>query len=76
MIDPLPCATPIDDLAEALLICTPQEMIDKLGVYADLGIDRVILNVNFGLAQSETLDTIEMFASDVMPAFQTATAAE
>ena len=24
-------------------------MTDKLGVYADLGIDRVILNVNFGV---------------------------
>ena len=50
MIEELPCATPMDELGESLLICTPQEMIDKLAPYAELGIDRVILNVNFGLA--------------------------
>ena len=46
-----------------------QEMIDKLGPYAELGIDRVILNLNFGLAATETLDAIECFAQEVMPHF-------
>lgn len=65
----LPCATPIEDLAQSLLICTPAQMVDRLGPYADLGIDRVILNVNFGLEPSETLDTIQCFAEEVMPHF-------
>ena len=65
----LPCETPIDELGESLLVCTPQEMIEKLSVYADLGIDRVILNVNFGLENQETLDTIQCFAEEVMPCF-------
>lgn len=69
LIEPLPCNTPIEDLAESLLICTPEEMIDKLQPYAKLGIDRVILNMNFGLPQSETLEAIERFARDVMPHF-------
>ena len=69
MIKPLPRKQTIDELADSLLICTPQEMIDKLTPYADAGVDRVILNVNFGASQSETLDCIQQFAEDVMPHF-------
>ena len=69
MIKPLPCKTPIEDLGESLLIGTPQEMIDKLAPYAELGIDRVILNPNFGLDANDTLDAIAAFAEDVMPHF-------
>lgn len=65
----IPCKTPIEELRENLLICTPQEMIDKLAPYADLGIDRVILNMNFGLAKQQTLDSIQCFAEEVMPHF-------
>ena len=49
MVRQLPREQTIDDLAESLLICTPSEMIEKLTPYKELGIDRVILNVNFGL---------------------------
>lgn len=69
MIRELPCKTPVDELGESLLIGTPQEMIDKLEPYAKLGIDRVILNMNFGLEQQETLDAIQCFAEEVMPHF-------
>ncbi len=44
-------------------------MIDKLAPYAELGIDRVILNVNFGADAGETLDCIQCFAEEVMPHF-------
>ena len=69
MVRPLPRDQTVDELAESLLICTTAEMIDQLGVYADLGIDRVILNVNFGIDPAETLDTIGRFAEEVMPHF-------
>ncbi len=69
MIKPLPRKQTIDELAQSLLICTPQEMIDKLAPYAEAGVDRVILNINFGASQSETLDCIQHFAEDVMPHF-------
>ncbi len=69
MVKPLPCKTPIEDLGASLLIGTPQEMIDKLAPYAELGIDRVILNPNFGLDANDTLDAIAAFAEDVMPHF-------
>ena len=69
MIRPLPRQQTKEELAQSLLICTSEEMIERLGVYADLGIDRVILNVNFGAAQSETLACIQSFGEQVMPHF-------
>ena len=73
MIKPLPRKQTMDDLARSLLICTPSEMVDKLAPYAEAGVDRVILNVNFGASQSETLDCIQQFAEDVMPHFSDCT---
>ncbi|MEM9140007.1 MAG: LLM class flavin-dependent oxidoreductase, partial [Pseudomonadota bacterium] len=52
-----------------LLICSPQEMIEKLAPYAELGIDRVILSMNFGAPQTATLESIQRFAEEVMPHF-------
>ena len=45
-------------------------MIEELLPYAEAGVDRFILNVNFGASQSETLDCIQQFAEDVMPVFE------
>jgi alkanesulfonate monooxygenase SsuD/methylene tetrahydromethanopterin reductase-like flavin-dependent oxidoreductase (luciferase family) len=69
MVRPLPREQSVDGLAQSLLICEAAEMVDRLGPYADLGIDRVILNVNFGAHQNETLDGLQRFAEDVMPHF-------
>ena len=69
MIRELPRKQSMEELGESLLICTPQEMIDKLGPYQELGIDRVILSMSFGLENSRTLDTIQCFAEEVMPHF-------
>jgi alkanesulfonate monooxygenase SsuD/methylene tetrahydromethanopterin reductase-like flavin-dependent oxidoreductase (luciferase family) len=69
MIEPLPRNQTADELGESLLICTPQEMIDKLSPYAEIGIDRMILNINFGMSQAETFETIQLFAEEVMPHF-------
>ena len=44
-------------------------MIDKLGPYAEAGVDRFIMNVNFGVDQAEVLESIQQFAEDVMPHF-------
>ena len=69
MIKPLPRKQTIDELAESLLICTASEMIDKLAPYAEAGVHRVILNLNFGASQTEMLESIQCFAEDVMPQF-------
>ena len=69
MITPLPRKQSAEELGESLLICTPAEMIDKLAPYAEAGVDRIILNVNFGATQAETLESIQCFAEEVMPHF-------
>ncbi|KIC17335.1 LLM class flavin-dependent oxidoreductase [Leisingera sp. ANG-Vp] len=76
MVRELPRKQTADELAESLLIGTPQEMTDKLAPYAELGIDRVILNPNFGCGAQETLDAIQCFAEEVMPHFTSRSAAE
>lgn len=69
MIEPLPRQQSIDELAASLLICSESEMVDKLQPYAELGIDNLILNINFGLEQSQTLETLQRFAQNVMKHF-------
>ena len=69
MIRPLPRSQTVEELAENILICTPQEMVDKLAPYAELGIDRIILNINFGVGQSEQLECVQMLGEEVMPHF-------
>ena len=69
MVRPLPRKQTAEELANGLLICPPAEMVDRLGPYQELGIDRVILNVNFGAEQAETLDGLARFAEEVMPQF-------
>ncbi|MDP6944419.1 MAG: LLM class flavin-dependent oxidoreductase [Myxococcota bacterium] len=66
-IDPLPCAKTLEELDEALIICPPAEMVDRLAEYRDAGIDEVILSSNMGQPQAEHLEAMERFASEVMP---------
>ncbi|MBX2885101.1 MAG: LLM class flavin-dependent oxidoreductase [Granulosicoccus sp.] len=69
LIHPVPRAVPLEKTAENLHICTPNEMIDELAPYAEAGVDRFILNVNFGVNQEETMECIQQFAEEVMPVF-------
>ncbi len=69
LIKELPRKQTRDELAKSLLVSTTQEMVDKLGVYSDLGINRFIFNCNFGVSQTETLENIQQFAEEVAPHF-------
>ena len=69
MIEPLPRKMTLDETAQNLMICTPAEMVDKLAPYAEAGVDRFIMNVNFGVEQAEVLDSIQQFAEEVIPRF-------
>lgn len=70
MARPLPRQQTREELDANLLICSAQDMVDQLGPYAEMGIDRVILNINFGVAQTEILESIQCFAEKVMPHFK------
>ena len=68
-IEPLPREQTTEQLAANLLICTPGEMVDRVAPYAEEGVDRFVLNPNFGASQSEMLETLQCFAEEVMPHF-------
>ncbi len=76
MIKPLPRNMTVEQTAENLTICTPSEMIDKLAPYAEAGVDRFIMNVNFGVEQPEVLESIQCFAEEVMPHFTSGPASQ
>lgn len=65
----LPRRQTVEELAENILVCPPAEMVDRLGHYAELGVDRVSLMLNFGASQAETLESIQRIAEEVMPHF-------
>jgi hypothetical protein len=44
-------------------------MIDKLSPYKEAGIDRLILNMNFGASHKDTMASIQYFAEKVTPQF-------
>ena len=69
IIRPLPRQQTLAELEENLMIYTTSEMIDRLAPYAEGGVDRFILNINFGADQAETLESIQRFAEEVMPHF-------
>ena len=70
MIRPLPRNQTLEELENNLLVCTPAEMVDRLKPYAELGIDRMVLNINFGVSQSEILDSLQCVGEEVMPHFK------
>ena len=65
----LPRKQTVDELGEVLLVCTVSEMIDRIGVYREVGIDELILSSGMGQPQAETLEEMQRFAEEVMPHF-------
>ncbi|MEM6890998.1 MAG: LLM class flavin-dependent oxidoreductase [Pseudomonadota bacterium] len=74
MVRSLPRKQTKEEMAESLLICGAQEMVDRLTVYSELGIDRVSLMVNVGAEHNEVMENIERIAKEVMPHFEAAPA--
>lgn len=68
-IEALPRKQTMEELSANLLICPVNEMIDRLGMYAEAGIDEVILSSGVGQTQADMLEAMERLASDVMPHF-------
>ena len=69
IIRPLPRAQSVDELAANLLLCGKDEMIERISVYADLGIDEILTTSNFRQDEQLTLDMMSRFAEQVMPHF-------
>jgi alkanesulfonate monooxygenase SsuD/methylene tetrahydromethanopterin reductase-like flavin-dependent oxidoreductase (luciferase family) len=68
-ITALPRTQTKEELAQNLLIATESEMIDKLAIYAEAGVDEIIFSQNIGTSNAETLENMQRIAEKVMPHF-------
>lgn len=66
----LPRTQTLEELAENILVCPATEMVDRLRIFADNGVDVMSLVLNFGTSHQETLETIQRIAEEVMPHFK------
>ena len=69
-IEPLPRKQTLEELTENLLICPTNEMIDKLSVYAEAGVDEVILSSSFGQSQEDLIESMYRIGENVIPYFK------
>ncbi|MEA2779426.1 MAG: hypothetical protein QOK29_970 [Rhodospirillaceae bacterium] len=69
VIEPLPREQSAEELGRNLVICPRSEMLDRLGAYAEAGIDEMIVTSNFGQPQEETLDMMQRLAEEIIPHF-------
>lgn len=68
-IEPLPRGQTIKELAQNILIGTPAQLLRRLNVYAEVGVDELIVNMNIGASQAETLTSMRRFGEEIMPHF-------
>ncbi len=66
-ISPLPRKQSLEELSQNLLICPPSEMVDRLAVYEEAGIDELILSSGMGQSQEEMLEGMQRFSEEIMP---------
>ncbi|MCT9098030.1 LLM class flavin-dependent oxidoreductase [Haloarchaeobius sp. HME9146] len=60
-----------DELAEKFVLGSPEDCIEQLRVYEELGVDHVVLRVQFpGQSQESTCRCLERLGDAVIPAFQ------
>ena len=69
-VDPLPRNQTLEELTRNLIICPPSEMIDKLGVYAESGVDEIIISASFGQSQEDLIESMNRINDKVMPYFK------
>jgi alkanesulfonate monooxygenase SsuD/methylene tetrahydromethanopterin reductase-like flavin-dependent oxidoreductase (luciferase family) len=69
-IDPLPRKQSLEELKENLLICTLNEMIDKLSIYAEAGVDEIILSSSFGQSHKDLVGSMQRIGENVIPYFK------
>ena len=69
-VEPLPRKQTLEELTENLLICPTNEMIDKLSVYAEAGVDEIIISAGFGQSQNEMIESMHRISEEVIPYFK------
>ena len=58
-----------DELVKNLMFGTPDQVIDKLRQYEEIGVDQFTYCASFGLSQLAQKRSLKLFIDEVMPAF-------
>ena len=69
-IIPLPRKQSLEEMRENLLICPINELIDKLSIYAEAGVDEFIISSSFGQEQNETIESMHKISEEIIPYFK------
>ena len=69
-IIPLPRKQSFEEMKDNLLICPINELIDKLSIYAEAGVDEFIISSNFGQEQNETIESMHKISEEIIPYFK------
>ncbi|MDA0218542.1 MAG: LLM class flavin-dependent oxidoreductase [Proteobacteria bacterium] len=70
-IVPIDVPETLEEVADALLIGTADEIVEKLAVYEELKVQDLLLNMSFGASHADVMASMERFATKVMPAHLT-----
>ena len=70
LIEPLPRSQTLEEMTENLIICPVNEMIDKLSVYSESGINEIILSAGFGQNQQDMIESMYRIGKYVIPHFK------
>jgi alkanesulfonate monooxygenase SsuD/methylene tetrahydromethanopterin reductase-like flavin-dependent oxidoreductase (luciferase family) len=69
-IIPLPRKQSFEEMKDNLLICPINELIDKLSIYAEAGVDEFIISSGFGQEQNETIESMHKISEEIIPYFK------
>ena len=69
-VEPLDRNQTYEEMKENLLICTLIEMIDKLSVYAEAGVDEIIISSSFGQNQKDLTESMYRISDEIIPYFK------
>ena len=69
-VEPLERNQTYEEMKKNLLICPINEMIDKLSIYAEAGVDEIIISSSFGQNQKDLIESMHRISEEIIPYFK------
>jgi len=69
-VEPLKRNQTYEEMKKNLLICPVNEMIDKLSIYAEAGVDEIIISSSFGQNQKDLIESMHRISEEIIPYFK------
>jgi len=69
-VEPLPRNQTYEEMKKNLLICPLNEMIDRLSIYAEAGVDEIIVSSSFGQNQKDLINSMHRMSEEIIPYFK------